>query len=63
MILDSYSVNNVATAIGTMVGFDADKLVKRYKCLVLTDTLASRLFPRRHRPGCHRFLGRGDRRP
>ena len=28
-----------------MVGFDADKLVKRYKCLVLTDTLASRLLP------------------
>ena len=45
MILDSYSVNNVATAIRTMVGFDADKLVKRYKCLVLTDTLGSRPLP------------------
>lgn len=49
MILDTQSVKNTATATGTTVGFDAGKLVKGRKRLVLTDTLghvlASRVLP------------------
>ena len=41
MILDTQSVKNAATATGPMVGFDAGKLVKGRKRLVLTDTLGS----------------------
>ena len=39
MILDTQSVKNTATATGATVGFDAGKLVKGRKRLVLTDTL------------------------
>ena len=49
MILDTQGVKNTATATGTTVGFDAGKLVKGCKRLVLTDTLghvlASRVLP------------------
>ncbi len=49
MILDTQSVKNAATATGLTVGFDAGKLVKGRKRLVLTDTLghvlASRVLP------------------
>ena len=49
MILDSQSVKNAATVTGATVGFDAGKLVKGRKRLVLTDTLghvlASRVLP------------------
>ena len=49
MILDSQSVKNAATATGATVGFDAGKLVRGRKRLVLTDTLgnvlASRVLP------------------
>lgn len=49
MILDTQSVKNAATATGATVGFDAGKLVKGRKRLVLTDTLgnvlASRVLP------------------
>ena len=49
MILDTQSVKNAATATGSTVGFDAGKLVKGRKRLVLTDTLgnvlASRVVP------------------
>jgi len=49
VILDTQSVKNAATATGAPVGFDAGKLVKGRKRLVLTDTLgnvlASRLVP------------------
>ena len=49
MILDTQSVKNAATATGPTVGFDAGKLVKGRKRLVLTDTLgnvlASRVMP------------------
>ena len=49
MILDSQRVKNAATATGATVGFDAGKLVKGRKRLVLTDTLgnvlASRVLP------------------
>ena len=49
MILDTQSVKNTATATGATVGFDAGKLVKGRKRLVLTDTLghvlASRVLP------------------
>ena len=49
VILDSQSVKNAATATGATVGFDAGKLVKGRKRLVLTDTLgnvlASRVVP------------------
>ena len=49
MILDTQSVKNAATVTGTTVGFDAGKLVKGRKRLVLTDTLgqvlASRVLP------------------
>ena len=49
VILDSQSVKNAATATGATVGFDAGKLVKGRKRLVLTDTLgnvlASRVLP------------------
>ena len=49
VILDSQSVKNAATATGQTVGFDAGKLVKGRKRLVLTDTLghvlASRVLP------------------
>ena len=41
MILDTQSVKNAATATGTTVGFDAGKLVKGRKRLVLTDTLGN----------------------
>lgn len=47
--LDTQSVKNGATATGATVGFDAGKLVKGRKRLVLTDTLdhvlASRMLP------------------
>jgi len=47
--LDSQRVKNAATAPGAPVGFDAGKLVKGRKRLVLTDTLgnvrASRVLP------------------
>ena len=39
MILDTQSVKNTATATGATVGFDACKLVKGRKRLVLPDTL------------------------
>ena len=49
VILDTQSVKNAATATGATVGFDAGKLVKGRKRLVLTDTLghvlASRVVP------------------
>ena len=49
MIIDTQSVKNAATATGATVGFDAGKLVKGRKRLVLTDTLgnvlASRVLP------------------
>lgn len=49
MILDTQSVKNAATATGCTVGFDAGKLVKGRKRLVLIDTLgnvlASRVVP------------------
>ena len=49
MIIDTQSVKNAATATGTTVGFDAGKLVKGRKRLVLIDTLgnvvASRVVP------------------
>ncbi|MBT9395573.1 hypothetical protein KLP40_20575 [Hymenobacter sp. NST-14] len=49
VILDTQSVKNAATATSTTVGFDAGKLVKGRKRLVLTDTLgnvlASRVVP------------------
>lgn len=49
MILDTQSVKNAATATGSTVGFDAGKLIKGRKRLVLTDTLgnvlASRVLP------------------
>ena len=49
MILDTQSVKNMATATGATVGFNAGKLVKGRKRLMLTDTLghmlASRVLP------------------
>ena len=49
MILDTQSVQNAARATGAPVGFEAGKLVKGRKRLVLTDTLgnilASRVLP------------------
>jgi len=49
VIIDTQSVKNAATATGTTVGFDAGKLVKGRKRLVLIDTLgnvlASRVLP------------------
>ena len=39
VILDTQSVKNTATATGATVGFDAGKLVKGRKRLVLTNTL------------------------
>ena len=49
VILDTQSVKNAATATGATVGFDAGKLVKGRKRLVLTDTLghvlATRVVP------------------
>ena len=49
VILDTQSVKNAATATGATGGFDAGKLVKGRKRLVLTDTLghvlASRVVP------------------
>jgi transposase len=49
VILDTQSVKNTATATGATVGFDAGKLVKGRKRLVLTDTLgnvlASKVLP------------------
>lgn len=49
MTLDTQSVKNAATATGATVGFDAGKLVKGRKRLVLIDTLgnvlASRVVP------------------
>lgn len=41
MLLDPQSVQNAATATGTTVGFDAGKLVKGRKRLVLTNTLGN----------------------
>ena len=41
VILDTQSVKNAATATGATVGFDAGKLVKGRKRLVLTDTLGN----------------------
>lgn len=41
MILDTQSVKNAATATGSTVGFDAGKLVKGRKRLVLIDTLGN----------------------
>nr|WP_157781187.1 hypothetical protein [Hymenobacter sedentarius] len=55
-------MKNAATATGQTVGFDAGKLIKGRKRLVLTDALghvlASRVWPGRH---C--VLGRGGRYP
>jgi transposase len=49
VIIDTQSVKNAATATGETVGFDAGKLVKGRKRLVLIDTLgnvlASRVVP------------------
>lgn len=49
VMLDTQNVKNAATATGQTVGFDAGKLVKGRKRLVLTDTLgnvlASRVLP------------------
>ena len=49
MIIDTQSAKNAATATGATVGFDAGKLVKGRKRLVLIDTLgnvlASRVVP------------------
>lgn len=49
VIIDTQSVKNAATATGVTVGFDAGKLVKGRKRLVLIDTLgnvlASRVVP------------------
>lgn len=49
MLLDTQRVKNTATATGTTVGFDAGKLVKGRKRLVIPDTLghvlASRVLP------------------
>ncbi len=49
VIIDTQSVKNAATATGATVGFDAGKLVKGRKRLVLVDTLgnvlASRVVP------------------
>lgn len=49
MIIDTQSVKNTTTATGATVGFDAGKLVKGRKRLVITDTLghvlASRVLP------------------
>lgn len=49
VIIDTQSVKNAATATGATVGFDAGKLVKGRKRLVLIDTLgnvlASRVLP------------------
>ena len=39
MILDTQSLKNTATAIGATGGFDAGKLVKGRKRLVLNDTI------------------------
>ena len=48
-LIDTQSVRNAATATGETVGFDAGKLVKGRKRLVLLDTLgkvlASRVVP------------------
>ena len=41
MIIDTQSVKNAATATGMTVGFDAGKLVKGRKRLVLIDTLGN----------------------
>ena len=41
MIIDTQSVKNAATATGETVGFDAGKLVKGRKRLVLIDTLGN----------------------
>ena len=41
VILDTQSVKNAATATGVPVGFDAGKLIKGRKRLVLTDTLGN----------------------
>ncbi|GAB3635522.1 hypothetical protein GCM10027422_11120 [Hymenobacter arcticus] len=41
MIIDTQSVKNAATATGDTVGFDAGKLVKGRKRLVLIDTLGN----------------------
>ena len=55
MIIDTQSVKNAATATGSTVGFDAGKLVKGRKRLVLTDTLgnvlASRVLPANEHDG------------
>ena len=49
MIIDTQSVKNTTTATGATVGFDAGKLVKGRKRLVIKDTLghvlASRVLP------------------
>ena len=45
MILGSQSVKNAVITTGATAGFDAGKLVKGRKRLVLTDTLVSRLLP------------------
>lgn len=49
VVIDTQSVKNAATATGATVGFDAGKLVKGRKRLVLIDTLgnvlASRVVP------------------
>lgn len=61
MILGSQSVKNAVITTGATAGFDAGKLVKGRKRLVLTDTLVSRLLPVHagRWPGRHRFLERG----
>jgi len=46
VILDPQSGKNAATATGAPVGFDAGKLVKGRKRLVLTDTLGHVLISR-----------------
>ncbi len=55
VIIDTQSVKNAATATGATVGFDAGKLVKGRKRLVLTDTLgnilASRVLPANEHDG------------
>ena len=67
VILDTQSVKNATTATGATVGFDAGKLVKGRKRLVLTDTLgnvlASRVVPANAVDGTAAIAGFSTRTP
>ena len=67
VILDTQSVKNATTATGATVGFDAGKLVKGRKRLVLTDTLgnvlASHVVPANAVDGTAAIAGFSTRTP